>query len=372
MPLRDCNSSQMASLSPSDFGIWSQNLDDSLHMLGGVVVETWFYGVYMVLFVTSMNALLKGGKRSTGSIFQFTALCVLFAFTTGLWVMDIVDLVLYFNFTRLILSPSPTAAAQRQQSIIITDHILFASDFLFDATFILGDLLIAWRVLVLYRSQASARYIRIAFALLWCTMSALVAWETACWVPTMTASSDPPLCDLLRKVGWVTSLALNIFASLLLWRVVRQRRTELHIVGGIPGFGKTKVDRVLRILLISSALYILFGISAFALQFTVNGDKYRTYEYFITAAEHPAIGFYPTIVTIFVLNQDAIFGPLSCSPTQAMITTTASICFNDAIESQTLEQATVSKSGYSMTDSVIAYSDIYSGAVELGRREGSV
>ncbi|EJD40165.1 hypothetical protein AURDEDRAFT_170744 [Auricularia subglabra TFB-10046 SS5] len=262
----------------------------------------------------------------------------MFAISTGLWAMDVANLVIYLRRARLVLSPNPTASRQLEGTVVVADKLILAGKVLFEVEFLIGDLIIAWRVLVLYRSRRAVRWIRAVFILLWLGTAGVVIREAACWIPTMLGPTLPS-CIVLRKVAWVISSVLNVFASCLMWRVIRERQALLRTIPKVPGFSKTKVDRALYILLATSVLYVVSGLAIFISQLDTGAGAQLDMEYFITPATNQAVGLYPIGVTIFVLNQDTIFGQLSSSSTLAMDPTTPSLQFNGEVQMREIDGA---------------------------------
>ncbi|EJD40161.1 hypothetical protein AURDEDRAFT_170739 [Auricularia subglabra TFB-10046 SS5] len=257
----------------------------------------------------------------------------MFALSTALLGMDIADLVVCLQTDRWTFSPSPTAEQQMLAFVAARDKLIFYAKPLFELEFLVGDALIVWRVLVLYKSQRFATCLKLVLGALWLSAVVLVARETTCWVESLPTPSDPPLCTTLRQAAWGVSLVLNSLASAFIWRVIRQRRAMLRSMAAFPGQheGKTRVDRVLYILLISSTVYIAFGLLAVFLTLHAGStiiDGVKETAYIATLVSDQIVGIYPSVVTIFVLNQETIFGPLSSSPTFARNETTTTILFN--------------------------------------------
>ncbi|KAH9173229.1 hypothetical protein EDB89DRAFT_747509 [Lactarius sanguifluus] len=264
------------------------------------------YGIYIVLYVTSVHTLLgkPGFTSSLPRIFMF-------GITTFMFVLGIIALVLeralWFQETQFIFLLFSDLPALGNLWTDRHTNIAFAVEATITRLmYILSDVVCAWRAVVLWNRDKRVIAILLLFILgttaaagceLGLSLVPLFNSETPYYVnaaegPRTTANFGP-----LIMVG--PTLATNLLSTgLIAWKAWLHRITiRKHLS---EGSGSTRVERVFALLIESGFIYccpwILYLISAFDL---IPAPGFTVMNHVLLFVS----GLYPTLIIILVAMQ---------------------------------------------------------------------
>ncbi|KAH8991842.1 hypothetical protein EDB86DRAFT_1531661 [Lactarius hatsudake] len=251
------------------------------------------YGVYIVLYVTSVHILIKPGFTSSRPrIFMFGITTLMFALTI---VALVLRTTLGFQEMRWYLTDFPDTPPAYTWSV---DRIFVVS--LVEATitrlmYILSDIVCAWRAAVLWNRDK--RIIAILLLLILGTTAAAGCELGLDPLPPSGQSSFQGDEGPLIMVG--PTLGTNLVSTgLIAWKAWQRRVSVKKHLGG--GSGSLRVERVFALLIESGFIYccvwIVYLVSALDLMpvpgFAVMDDVLL----FVS-------GLYPTLIIILVAMQ---------------------------------------------------------------------
>ncbi|KZW03190.1 hypothetical protein EXIGLDRAFT_725651 [Exidia glandulosa HHB12029] len=281
--------------------------------MSAVISGTGLYGVYLVLICVSTYSIMRQNWRrpTAASIVLLVGTVTMFMISTYLWAVNVGVLVRRIRLALVEVGRGPLAT-RLSLANTTTARIRYSTDLLFIFEYLIGDAIIAWRVFVLYRW---APWVIAILVPIWLGSLATGLGLLGCLSQNDFAlgAQLPKLCPDLENASWTISLALNAISTVLMARIAWNRRKETqHPQYTGPRKQRSKVDRVLSILVVSGLVYFILGISrltAFA-NSSLNPlpGKVSFANEIIEFMFDQLVGIYPTAVTVFVLNESSIFG----------------------------------------------------------------
>ncbi|KAH9026508.1 hypothetical protein EDB85DRAFT_169180 [Lactarius pseudohatsudake] len=270
------------------------------------------YGVYTVLYVTSVHILSKPGLTSS------RPRMFMFGITTLMFALAIVALVLRtalaFQVVQLFLMPLPHTWSPHRVIVVALVEVTIAR-----LMYILSDIVCAWRAVVLWNRDK--RIISILLLLILGTAAA-AGYEVGLGNPPLGRSIFQGDRAPLIMVG--PTLATNLVSTGLIACKAWQHRVEVkkHLSGANRS---VRTERVFALLIESGFIYccvwIVYLISAFALipvpGFTVMGDVllfvaglYPTLIITLVAMQKSPVQYYSTHSTGMQFARGPALGPL--------------------------------------------------------------
>ncbi|KAH7099382.1 hypothetical protein BKA62DRAFT_310718 [Auriculariales sp. MPI-PUGE-AT-0066] len=263
--------------------------------IASLITQSIFYGMYLAAFAVAVYSICKQRRSGLSALVLASSTLALFAIATFLWGSDVAILVrrldIVFNqtdndmLTRIVRANSSTA------------KLRYMNDVMFVIAYLIGDAVIAWRILILWQWEL---FTVIGLSLLWLGSTATGFGMIGCIVKNDFPSSSllPKTCSNLGNSSWTISLVFNaVSIGLLAWitsthragsRVIREKR-------------KSKIDRVLSLLVIAGIVYFIIGVprlTSFAnpsLNPTWTRLSFATQV--IESSLYQLVGLYPTALT---------------------------------------------------------------------------
>ncbi|KAJ7687594.1 hypothetical protein B0H17DRAFT_1203489 [Mycena rosella] len=227
--------------------------------LATVIIETFFYGIYLVLFFTSVYLLLtvqSRGLRSQQCIWVSPIVCggsVLFVAVTGHWILTIDRLFLAFVTVHHGADPLGFYGDFSQATQILQSSFLLASLAIVDALFV-HRLWTVW---------AHNRYVMIFPSL---TLLGLVLCTIGV---TYDFSQFKPGDDVAALAnGWIIAdCVFTVFTNMYCTALIAWKLWRVHSIANCTPSGGRTLMSVLAIIIESaalSAIWAVFFISAYA------------------------------------------------------------------------------------------------------------
>ncbi|OJT03317.1 hypothetical protein TRAPUB_6095 [Trametes pubescens] len=216
--------------------------------LVGDWLESFMWGVYTIMFSMTMYTIYQ--KRREGvNKFTTTTLILLYVLATGHISLSLTRLIQGFIKLRNVMDPVEYFA-----SIFI--RLNMAKDYLYITNLFLGDLIIVWRLYVVYGKNV---YIA-ALPVLMCLGELAVGYASiSSW---LAPKQNFTVMSRLGSAMFIMSLVVNILLTLIIvariWIVTRRSRKALGVSGG-------QYTRVLLLLIESGAFVAAAKLTEFIL-----------------------------------------------------------------------------------------------------------
>ncbi|KAL1945065.1 hypothetical protein VTO73DRAFT_2685 [Trametes versicolor] len=220
---------------------------DEAYLIGGWL-ESFMWGVYTIMFAMTMYTIYQ--KRRDGvNKFTTVTLVLLYVLATGHMSLALARLVQGFVLFRNIIDPVEYFAN-------ISLRINMAKDYLYITNLFLGDLIIVWRLYVVYGKNLYIAF----FPTLMCLAELSVGYASISeW---LAPTQNFMVMDQLGSTMFSLSLAANIILTFVIvariWYMTYRSRKVL----GVPGGNYT---RVLLLLIESGALVAAAKLTEFVL-----------------------------------------------------------------------------------------------------------
>ncbi|EJD43896.1 hypothetical protein AURDEDRAFT_137608 [Auricularia subglabra TFB-10046 SS5] len=265
--------------------------------IASIIAQSVLYGTYLIVFsVASYNFLKRRNVQRFALAFAAITLAT-FTISTFLWASNIAVLVQRLDL--VFVHTDENILVRIKQANVSTAKMRYMSDVMFVVSYLIGDAIIAWRILVL---SQWVLWTTILMFVLWLGSFATGFGLIGCLVHADFALTGdlPQLCTNLENSSWVISLVFNGMATLLLARIAwASNMTDAS--------KKSKVKRVLHVLVVSGCIYFLLGLprlTSFAnpsLNPLPSNVSYATQ--IIEAMLYQLVGLYPTAVTAFLFYE---------------------------------------------------------------------
>ncbi|KZV81940.1 hypothetical protein EXIGLDRAFT_844185 [Exidia glandulosa HHB12029] len=293
-----------------------QDSDSALQRIGSgiikdvasIVAASVLYGIYLILICFSVKGILQKGWKGRASLFQLLATVALFVIASFLWAENFGVLVKRIQFA-LIDTTLGTIDQRLDLANLdpVTRRLRAMNDVMFVFEYIIGDLLIVWRVWILY---SRATIIGLSLFILWLAVFVTGMGFVICDIKTNFArfldqvlTPHSGTCINLGSSSWPLSLVLNLVATVMLGRIIWMRRSAFRRIGGRHIVRTSRVDRVLSILVAASTVYMILGMLRLAIFGQATEPRVA---FFIEVVEYMTeiiVAMYPTAVFVFVLNE---------------------------------------------------------------------
>ncbi|KZV87948.1 hypothetical protein EXIGLDRAFT_773162 [Exidia glandulosa HHB12029] len=246
----------MAPRIPSTDEILPAISPDIIHDIAALVTMSVFYGIYFILAVFAIYALLK--RRQWTSQVIACVVLAMFGISTFLWASNVSVLVQRLDI--VLGSTRGPLAFRLSYANEATEKVRYMDDLMFMILYLIGDAFLAWRIVMLRRRTI---WVFGLFSVLWLGIFGSVTGLVGCLIHTNFPSPDdlPHACTNLSNAAWVLSLILNATSTGIIAYVAwTYRRT----VGNLLGTARTQVDGVLTTLVVSGVAYLLLGLPRLA------------------------------------------------------------------------------------------------------------
>lgn len=311
----------MSSPPPTTDDLLPRLMNAIMRDIASIIAQSVLYGTYLIVFsVASYNFLKRRNVQRFALVFAAITLAT-FTISTFLWASNIAILVQRLDI--ISFRTNENILLRIKQANVSTAKMRYMSDVMFVVSYLIGDAIIAWRILVLSQWVI---WTTILMFVLWLGSFATGFGLVGCLVHADFALSNdlPQLCTNLENTSWVISLVFNGMATLLLARIAwLLRRASLMT----DASKKSKVKRVLHVLVVSGCIYFLLGLprlTSFAnpsLNPLPSKVSYATQ--IIEAMLYQLVGLYPTAVTAFLFYESKVLTDNTASLTAGLQTGTS-------------------------------------------------
>ncbi|EJD40369.1 hypothetical protein AURDEDRAFT_187019, partial [Auricularia subglabra TFB-10046 SS5] len=183
-----------------------------IQYLTAVLAQSVLYGIFLLAFgVAFYNYIRK--RRKTRLAIPFSAITLLtFGLSTCIWASNVSLIVKWFD---IAFNSATSMQTRLELSDTSTTTLRYMSDVLFVLSYLIGDAVIAWRIVVLSQRSISTSVI---LASLWFGSLATGLALIGC---LLKADFEPSprllhICIRLENSSWVLSLVFNALATLFL------------------------------------------------------------------------------------------------------------------------------------------------------------
>jgi len=245
------------------------------------------WGIYVLLFPTSVFLLMKKGVRnSTPRQILLFSTCLMFTASTALASVDTAIYLVQFSAGEYI----PTS-----------NKLQLACEVLFDSLFLMGDTIVLWRTWALCPDQ---KVLVIIPMTLWfggftCLMSLIgVAVDNGSSSAWTVGVYDAPTTLHLSMATAALSAATNFFSTLLISWKAWQRRDLFKTQTSSTGRPGTRAQKIMSLLIDSGFIYFAIWVIAM-LNFYIDW-KAPVLQAVLRGAYDMVMGTYPTLIIILV------------------------------------------------------------------------
>ncbi|KAF9050724.1 hypothetical protein BDZ89DRAFT_1006028 [Hymenopellis radicata] len=272
----------------------------------GLLCESVFWAVYLVMFCYAMWIQTRRGLRSPPTIAIFCVTCVLFASSTTLWVLNF---TVYFTRVKEILNEHADLGLLERiyASNAGTERYGLPMETLFLFNMIIGDGVVIWRAWVLWQGSRMQKLVVLPMIML-LTSFVFSAIALSCLAAnsfggTSTIPGGSRTCQWGEPIAWAISLLTNVTStSLIAIRAWQHRQFLKSSLGRLHR--KSISEKVLVLLVESGFIYCFFWLSQLILFFDIQPGARVIYLYYVLSTMGDQIsGIYPTAIIILVNTQ---------------------------------------------------------------------
>lgn len=254
-----------------------------------------FYGLYLALFALSTYFLCRRGLfHSRVLMVLWSATIIMFATSTSYIGLGLASTV----YRIWVLLNSGGLAVSSPSSPLVT-RILNAQMYLPIINFIVSDAIVIWRAWVLWERRVIVLLLPAIFFAGTIISAIISAVHDVDVKVSVSSNPDYRVVVLGKIVVWSLTIATNILATLLVaWKAWQHRRVIKKNLG--KETRRTRVEKILALLIESGFLYCIIWILFIAANFEVFGDVGRQIMMSIMVQ---ITGIYPTLVVVLVSLQ---------------------------------------------------------------------
>ncbi|EJD46397.1 hypothetical protein AURDEDRAFT_113701 [Auricularia subglabra TFB-10046 SS5] len=269
--------------------------------IASVMAQSVLYGAYLVFFSFAIYQLLLRHKRQRAFVIVSATTLAMFVAGSFLWASNIAVLVQRLHI--VFVEQDAPIADRITRANASTEKMRYMSDVMFIVSYLIGDAVIGWRILLLWQWKM---WTTILMCVMWLATAATGFGLIGCLVNAdFAASGDlPRACTHLENTSWLLSLVFNGTATALLARILWNRYKRNETTGMRR---KNKVDRVLTVLVTSGIIYFILGLprlTSFVNQTLNPLSSTTTYAtQIIESMLYQLVNLYPTIVTSFLFAE---------------------------------------------------------------------
>ncbi|KAI0310773.1 hypothetical protein OF83DRAFT_1252351, partial [Amylostereum chailletii] len=285
--------------------------NDLLESFVAVTVETFFFSVYTILILKTTSIFLRRKGRRPASFITLAAVIVLFLLDAVLWIIDVRNIIIELKIT-LISDSDDTLEAKYGSAGETVLNLVSVQALLYAYMTIIGDCIIIWRAYAFWSHGKEKLVLLLPGAMLLASIISTIML-TYC-VDRLGgdivggAFLHPALCRNMQETSYAATVATTAVATFLIGYKTWQYRRSIQssIDESVP---KTRVEKVMIILVESGVLYFLFFLSPVI--FSIGDLQARedaktnlkfagtVYQYLTSTV----VGIYPTVIVVLVKSQ---------------------------------------------------------------------
>ncbi|THH04969.1 hypothetical protein EW146_g10030 [Bondarzewia mesenterica] len=253
-------------------------------------------GIFTCLICCSTYLLFRKGLRSRANVVLLIATLIMFGVSSSQWGTQFATVVKQIQGV-LIREPDQTLESKYPTVNETTLKLSFVDQYLSSINFLVGDSIIIWRVWVLYDGKRKIMIVPI-IPLIIATVTTFLVGGLQSRVLSTNVEDPNDIYNILafwfQVATYGLELATNLAAtSLIAYKAWKHRKLIKSALGPRR---KTKVEKVLALLVESGVLYCILWILLIGFEFVPPASFAN---YFAPTAVHIA-GMYPTVIVILV------------------------------------------------------------------------
>ncbi|KAJ6594248.1 hypothetical protein B0H19DRAFT_1094623 [Mycena capillaripes] len=293
----------MASPSTSQIASAGESL---IYSVVGLVVQTFFFGIYTLLTVLATRMLLKRGLKTRARANHIMFMLTIFTYLLSMtyWIYSVADVADQMKVYNLILQNGPTTG----HDTITKWSPLFNALVL--VNYVFSDAVVVWRAwIICFRSHRKYLCITIAFLILTagtvtCTIIfRIIALVVSPYAQLPNSSYLKKGIDILQISNIGFSLISNLSATAVVGATAWRHRQSIRAAFA-DNKKSTKADQILTLVVESGLLYCVSGLtvliaSLIRLPVGTLGDIY-------TPINVQIAGAYPPVVLLLISMQRSL------------------------------------------------------------------
>ncbi|KAL0573554.1 hypothetical protein V5O48_008401 [Marasmius crinis-equi] len=274
--------------------------------------ESGLWAIYLVLFIWALRLQLPRTVRnpSVASVSVLAVTVFLFASSTALWGLQVVDMMAAIKQSLLVssdVSLHERAENFNQQEFLtgVTEEVLFM------ANMIVGDSVVIWRAWVICKNTRLQKLVWIPITIILVSLAfAIIAMNCLAgngFVISSSIAIGSRTCQWGEPIAWALSLCTNLSSTTLIAIRAWQHRHFLR-ANSANVLRNSGGHRILIILVESGFAYCLFWLTQLQLFFP-SVQRYDFITFFhdaLNAVGDQISGIYPTIIIILVNKQRSL------------------------------------------------------------------
>ncbi|THH10903.1 hypothetical protein EW146_g8227 [Bondarzewia mesenterica] len=252
-------------------------------------------GIFTCLICCSTYLLFRKGLQSRANVVLLIATLTMFGASSSQWGTQFAVVVKQIQGI-LIREPDQTLESKYPTVNETTLKLSFVDQYLSSINFLVGDSIVIWRVWILYDGKRKVMIVPI-IPLIIATVTTFLVGGLQSRVFSTNVEDPNDIYNVLafwfQVATYGLELATNLAAtSLIAYKAWKHRKLIKSALGPRK---KTKVEKVLALLVESGVLYCILWILLIGFEFVPPGIA----NYFTPTAAHIA-GMYPTVIVILV------------------------------------------------------------------------
>ncbi|KAJ7693335.1 hypothetical protein B0H17DRAFT_1059787 [Mycena rosella] len=277
-----------------------------IYVVVGLVVQTFFFGIYTVLMVLSTRMLMKRGLKTRAHKVTFAMTIFMYFLSAAYWIYSIADVVDRMKvYISDLLNPVNFSAGH---DTVTKWSPLFNALVL--VNYIISDSVVVWRAWILslrnYRKYLAVTmfFLVVTTVSVTCTIIfRIIAVVQFPWVKLPSSSYLIQGINILQMSNLGMSLLSNLSATIVVGATLFHHRQRIRAAFS-DNKKSTKADQILTLLVESGVLYSISGVivlvaSVIKLPEGTLGDLY-------TPVHTQIAGAYPSVVLLLVSMQRSL------------------------------------------------------------------
>ncbi|ETW82592.1 hypothetical protein HETIRDRAFT_458434 [Heterobasidion irregulare TC 32-1] len=278
----------------------------------GVIFQTLFYGIFVVVILFSTHVLLREKPRTRVKVVMLVTSLCMFAISSAVWTLSLVNLI---KIIKNVGSPDPVTSLDRAfDALNNAGNPLYESiEIIYSINPILADGVIIWRACVLWQGNKSALIVVSCFLIAGYAVALFIS--VGCAVKGIAL--DNVFCGDMQIVGLVMFLSTNVATTFsIMFTAWRQRRFIVASLG--RSAKRTHAENILVLLIESGALYCLICVVFIFCEFIRLPGNIFVIQWSWPIMTHIS-GIYPTIILLLVALKKTVWDSFGESGIQATL-----------------------------------------------------
>ncbi|KAJ7772723.1 hypothetical protein DFH07DRAFT_171303 [Mycena maculata] len=275
----------------------------------GLVIQTFFYGVYTVLIVLSTRMLLKRGLKSRANKVMFIVTMFMYLLSAAYWAYSVADVV--DRMKLFVDDPQNLANSSKDAHDDVTkwSPVFNALSYI---NYILSDAVVVWRAWVLclrkhrkYLCITIVFFILTSLAVVGTIVFNIIAFVAAPYAILPNSSYLVKGINVLQITMMGMSLLSNISATTVVGVTAWHHRQAIQdSLSDSHGKKHSRADQILSLVVESGLLYSISGLTV--LVFSLIRIPYGTLGDLYTPINVQIAGAYPPVVLLLVSTQKSL------------------------------------------------------------------